>query len=44
MIIKFILLIAVFFMGGCFNKKWKQKPNHVYLECNKENESSENLS
>ena len=44
MLIKLIPLIAVFFMGGCFNKKWKQKPDHVYLEYNTENENSENLS
>ena len=30
--IKLLPLVMVFFVGGCFNKKWKQKPEHVYLE------------
>jgi len=42
--IKLLPLVMVFFVGGCFNKKWKQKPEHVYLENTTENERSEDLS
>ena len=42
--IKLLLLVMVFFVGGCFNKKWKQKPDHVHLEYNTVNERIKNLS
>ena len=42
-VFQFILFFSLF-LGGCFTKKWKQKPEQVYFEYNFERKQNEKHS